>query len=408
MESAGVDSDGVITGLLTASGIVLFMAALETSVVYSDWWKAVGTRQILPPYPYRLISLARHSNAMMGLANLCAPLVFILFLAKKRTCTIFIGILAGALYCCASIFFRHAVGGWMGTAAWICALAFFWLWQQKANKTWKSANLKKKTLIIVAGLGVLISAGIVIFMVCTASKQPYLHGAGIITSRGEIWKNALKIWLAHPAFGVGPGQFGFGYLRAVDGIPPGLWILHAHSFPVQILAEFGVAGVIALLALIVENIRWFWKRFDLLEESRRWRAIAVMAGLAAWAVQMMVDDQTGVAVVMASLILMLACFVNMPDMPLKRWPQVSNNFIVLPALMLAVAAGWGLWANIPMDKGIAALKSGECLAAAPLFSKSMNRDPNMSFYATQAGFAWAMCDENETEEAILVNCSSGL
>jgi O-antigen ligase len=397
----GLDSDGAIAGLLAASGIVLMMAALETSVVYSEWWKAVGTLQIMPPYPYRLISLARHSNAMMGLANLCAPLVLILFLRRRGLAQLFLAF--WLVFYVAVLPFTSSWGGWMGAAAWVTALAFFWLWQQRYTKTWQSSSLKKKMLVIVTGLGVLISLGIVLYMLSTASKQPYLHGAGIMTSRGEIWKNALQIWLANPAFGVGPGQFGFGYLRAVDGIPPGLWILHAHSFPVQILAEFGVAGGIALLALIIGNIRWLWKRFDMVDETRQWIAIAVLAGLTAWAVQMMVDDQTGVAVVMVSLILLLACFVNIPDAALKRWPQVSNNFIVLPAMMLAVATGWGLWAYAPLDKGYAALHSVDCMTAAPLFTESMERDPNMSFNATQAGFAWAVCGVQESDEAFLVN-----
>ena len=397
-----LDRNGVIAGLLTASGIVLMMAALETYVVYAQWWDAAGSRQVMPPYPYRLISLVGHSNAMMGLANLCAPLAFVLFLRKKKILERVL--LSFWLVTYAIVIpFSSSRGGWLGIAAWIGLLFLFWLWKQNPLQKWRAMGSSGKTIAVLLGLVAIIAAGAFLFSAFTRFAQHPSHGTNVFGGRSEIWGNAFEIWLANPTFGVGPGQFGFGYIRAADSIPPRFWALHAHSLPIQILAEFGVFGGLALIALLVENLRWFWERFRLIEEENCWVGVAVMSGVAAWGVQMVVDDQSGVAVVMASLILLLAYFVSIPETPLNRWPQVSNNFIVLPGLMLAIGAGWALWAYAPLDRGNAALQSGDCLTAAPLFNVSMERDPNFSFYATQAGFAWAECGVQENDEAFLIN-----
>ena len=398
----GLDRDGVMAGLLTASGIVLMMAALETYVVYTQWWDAVGSRQMMPPYPYRLISLVGHSNALMGFANLCAPLAFMLLIRKKKILQRVLLSLWLVTYLIV-IPFSSSRGGWLGIAAWVGVLFLFWLWKQNPLQKWRALGSSGKTLTALLGLVVIVAVGIFGFLAITRFSQHPSHGTSVFGGRSEIWGTAFQIFLANPIFGVGPGQFGFGYLRAADSIPPGFWALHAHSLPIQILAEFGVFGGVALLALLFENLRWFWKRFCLIAEDDRWVGVAVMSGVAAWSVQMGVDDQTGVAVVMASLILLLAFFISIPETPLERWPQVSHNIILLPGLMLVIGAGWALWAYAPMDQGRAAMQAGDCFSAAPLFDESMERDPNLSFFATQAGFASAKCGAFKNDETLLIN-----
>lgn len=386
----GLDRDGVLAGLLLASGIVLIMAVLETCTAYTQWWEAVGSRQVMPPHPYRLISLAGNSDAMMGLVNMCAPLALLSVFRKKKFVQRVLLIIWLTMYVIL-IPFSLSQGGWIGISAWLGVIFFYWLWMQERFQQ----RHRGKKITIFSGLVALGAVEICLVYALTNFAQDSLMG--------ETWKNAFKIWLANPAFGVGPGQFGIGILRTVNSIPPGYWALNAHSLPLQILAEFGVAGGIAMLALLVENSRWFWKRFSVIEEDNRWVGAAVIAGVAAWGAQMLVDDQTGVAVVMVALIMLLAYFVSLPGTPLKRWPQVSQNIIILPGLMLMIGAGWGMWAYSPMEKGTDRLASEDCTAAATLFRESMGRDPNFSFYATQAGFAWAECGMQEKDDASLMN-----
>lgn len=398
---AGADRNAAIAALLTVSGGIILLAALETSMVYSQWWRMVGSRQILPPYPYRPVSLVGHSSAMMGLVNLCAPLALFAFLrTRNKTQRILLAFWLVAFLIVVP--FCSSPGGMIGTAVWTGGFFIYLLWKKNPLEGWSSLRYRGKIIVILLGIGILAAVGIAAYLVSMKFLQHPAQEVNVFGSQSEIWANALQIWLANPWFGTGPDRFGFGYLQAVSGTPPGYWASHAHSLPVQILAEFGIVGEIALLALFVENLRWFWKRYRLIDDSKRELAVVVLAGCAAWTVQMLVDDLTGFSIVMVSLILLLAYLVSLPETPLERWPQVSNNLIILPGLMLAFGAGWALWAYAPMSRGVTALQLENCDSSAPFFAASKDRDPNFSFYATQAGYAWAGCGSPNDDETALV------
>jgi len=397
----GLNEQGIVAGLLAASGFVLFMAALETSAMYLEWWDTIGSWTIMPPAPYRLISLAKHASAMMGFVNLCAPLAVVSFFRRKGFEQVLLAFWL-VLYCFV-IPFSWSWGGWLGIITWIVVFAFYYFWQQDIVKAWRSEGRKRKFIFSGLSIGFLILTSVVLFIVCVVSRKPYIYDAQVAITYDEIWKTAWQVWQGSPVFGVGPGQFGFGILRTVDSIPPGAWVLHAHSLPLQIMVEFGLIGVVALVSLAVENFRWFWERFWLIGAHQQWSGLAVVAGVLAWVFQMLVDEQTSVAISMTTLVLLLAYFVNLPDEPLRRWPQVSNDFVILPALMLAIGGGWMLWAYQPLEKGNALFQSDEIRFAAQSFEKSMQRDPNLSFYAAQAGYVWGVCGVQEADEVCLVN-----
>lgn len=81
------------------------------------------------------------------------------------------------------------------------------------------------------------------------------HG-GDVSSRVDIWRTAEEIWLQHPIAGVGLGNFPQAY--AATRIPgkeflPGLDLQpppHAHNIFLELLAEEGVLGFLALIALL--------------------------------------------------------------------------------------------------------------------------------------------------------------
>jgi len=66
-------------------------------------------------------------------------------------------------------------------------------------------------------------------------------------NRFHWWTSALRMFLAHPLTGVGAGGFATAYPFYRAGAAQGT--LHAHSFPLQLLAETGAAGALAALLL---------------------------------------------------------------------------------------------------------------------------------------------------------------
>ena len=61
--------DSVIWGLIIGVGIFLFQAIAETYVAYENWFEAVGSYSIWPPFLYRFKSYPGHANIMMLMAN---------------------------------------------------------------------------------------------------------------------------------------------------------------------------------------------------------------------------------------------------------------------------------------------------------------------------------------------------
>ncbi len=68
--------------------------------------------------------------------------------------------------------------------------------------------------------------------------------------RSGILKDALVAWREHPAWGIGPGTFSVVFPYYQSPAFAGKTILHAHCEPIQFLVEFGVAGAIAVVAVL--------------------------------------------------------------------------------------------------------------------------------------------------------------
>jgi hypothetical protein len=385
---AGLNRRAVLNALLLVTGFIGMMAALETYAAYSAWWAAVGSYSILPPFPYRITSLVGHSNSFMGLMNLAAPLALVTFFCTRSRLARSGAALWLAFYLLAAPF-SSSRGGWLGLAAWIAALVMLWAVEKRA---WRNIGLWIRPRLAWLAALLLPAAAVAIF---TAYRFWILfaahpsHGGDPFGGRSFIWANAFKVWQASsPLLGAGPGHFGYGYLEAYPHIPTAFWAIHAHSLPVEFLAEFGLAGLVVLLALVVAGSAWLWRRHLQADALHRPFSRAILAGVTAWLVQMIVDEQTAVYAVMVPLVLMLAWAVQAAPQPLLR-RRLSLNLLWIPALVLIAASVFSLWAYAPAYQGVLASRRGDVLAAARLMQRSADRDPYLPYSHTQAGLAWA-------------------
>lgn len=78
---------------------------------------------------------------------------------------------------------------------------------------------------------------------------------GGLGSRVDLWHGAYAMWRSHPLFGIGPGNFEYAIGRYDPGVRT-----HANSMYFQTLAEQGIAGFLALLALTAASIGIFLRR----------------------------------------------------------------------------------------------------------------------------------------------------
>lgn len=116
-----------------------------------------------------------------------------------------------------------------------------------------------------------------------------------LATRTDIWRAAEAIWVRHPILGVGVGGFPQAYatvpipdklyLPATIFVPPP----HAHNLFLNVLAEQGVIGLLALLALVVVAGRTALRMRAGPDRETRWLGTALVAALLAFLVHNLFD-----------------------------------------------------------------------------------------------------------------------
>lgn len=106
--------------------------------------------------------------------------------------------------------------------------------------------------------------------------------------RLEIWKASWGLFKENILFGGGLGSVSKLLSFSSDKLKG--YIVHAHNIPLQLLAETGIVGLTAFLALVLSGIKkfiFFWKEHKGSEYS--YIAVGFIAGLTAMLVHGMVD-----------------------------------------------------------------------------------------------------------------------
>jgi O-antigen ligase len=124
-------------------------------------------------------------------------------------------------------------------------------WLAGAHRVRGPLSLPRHTGLAAAGLVVLgLAAAIVAGAHETGGEAKLSGGASRLVSlesnRYDYWHVALRAFVQHPFHGVGAGNWVVEWLRWRT-IPE--YAVDAHSLPLQVLAELGIVGALALLAL---------------------------------------------------------------------------------------------------------------------------------------------------------------
>jgi O-antigen ligase len=132
------------------------------------------------------------------------------------------------------------------------------------------------TLLIgaAAGLSVLVLYGSTSLLARFSSVAEVERSGGVGT-RGQLWHAALQLWLQHPWFGIGAGNFELEISR----VGPAGVRTHANSLYLQALVEGGAPLLAATLATVAASILTFSR--GPLREPLVLGALAASVGLAA-------------------------------------------------------------------------------------------------------------------------------
>lgn len=125
-----------------------------------------------------------------------------------------------------------------GVIAWCLSAAGWMLWR------WKTRPMRLGGIAVVAAsLSVMLG---------WAGMTP-----GLLGPRAEIWAVGWRMFAAAPLTGQGVGSFADHWSAMYPDAPP---YTHAHNLPLHVLAETGLLGLGALIALVWVVVRRLWRR----------------------------------------------------------------------------------------------------------------------------------------------------
>ncbi|NLT07839.1 MAG: hypothetical protein GXY03_16245, partial [Solirubrobacterales bacterium] len=189
------------------------------------------------------------------------------------------------------------------------------------------------------------------------SESRFASGGG---NRYDYWRVAVEQWRESPVAGAGAGGYERAWFAARRTAED---VRQPHSLPLQALAELGLVGLAAVLALLAAVAVGFARRARAAGRDRGQRLLAVAAGgsFAAWALHSGVDwlhllpGVTGVALCAAAALLA-------GGRPATSGPRAGGGYA---AALVALAAGGALLVAGPLlaDRQVAAASSA--LATSP-------------------------------------------
>jgi tetratricopeptide (TPR) repeat protein len=396
----GLKVNRILFAFFLVVGLYLFSAVLEVYLAYQSWFSSISTNEIFPPTIYRFTSLIGHSNALMAVANLLAPIgVIRLYQEKERVTKI--SLMLWLLLYVIAIPFSSSRGGFIGILSWCGVLAIYILFFHKSEFLIKH----RKTIITISiVLAVIFSILILIFGGYILAHPS--HGNNPFASRETMWGDAIKILGNHFWLGAGPGRIPFEILNVNSSIPPNYFPNHVHSTWLQILAEFGVMGGLAFSLLNIQGMNMLIKKWKSLSEDMKLSGIAFMASFCAFFFHSILDDFSGWAFIIIIFIGLLAIFLTMQPDNIKVWREINVRSIFIPITILLCASVYSVWSQAPFRKAITAYNAGNIESSADLIEQSIKRDSNSSYLYTQAALEWSKIWEQTSDEIALENARS--
>jgi O-antigen ligase len=190
----------------------------------------------------------------------------------------------------------------------------------------------------------------------------------VASVRAQYWDEALKVFDAHPALGVGAQGYEVARLRYRTGPLP---VKHAHGFIVQTLADLGIVGLVLSLLLLAS---WMTAAGRATHPfNRRWRGWRAIRGGArpAWE-RLPPGELTGYGPERVGLLSMLCLVVLFGVHSLIDWTW----YVPANAVAALLCAGW-LAGRGPLRAG----RSADPSVASPAPQRGAARSPRSGLLA---------------------------
>jgi len=373
-----------LTALLGAAGLMWTLALLQVS-----WWYAA--QQAMPALlrdnglslsfsNLPRLSVLGNPNAMAAYLAPIAPLIWHKFTISSRRSSRALLALWGILVL-GVLILTQSRGGLLGLSF---ALAYYGLTvarqrpqEGRSGSKWLKMGLAALAILLgLAVYGAIIRYGRGIGFQGNSSQV-----------RLETMSGAVKILMAHPLTGSGPGTFGQELLRHQR--PLRELHAHAHNLFLTFAAETGVLGILSMIWLIGAAFRQ-WRAAGRSRNQNSARP-ALQASLLAFIAHNMVDSLFEFPSVILLAAVIFGLWAGLIFQPRSLSPRLSRIVNLIAAIVLIAITVWGL----RIARGLAAYNQAvratvedDWTAAAAHLQEAIGLSPQSEFYPRQLAFVY--------------------
>lgn len=338
-------------------GLTVIGAALwQVSAFWRDWL-ALG---LLPQVPFRVIA----SNPTSAFLNFVWPLFMAEFLEAQAR-WIRVTMVAALVAAGVVMLYTASRGGWLGMVVGGAAfIAMRWRSVGSVARRFFS-NPLWRAMILIGSLALAVAVG----MGGVRQLQHSSHSPTLSAARGAFWATAWNEFLQSPFVGRGLFTYASLYMLA-QSVPPEPIYNQAHSLIFNLLAETGLVGLAAFGAGLIALAR-------VLQRRDSWQVGAV-AGLSAALAHGMFETPYVNPPVMALTALTAAMVIPVTG---RGWRH--GLFLIF----VAALGVWGVWAYVPLHRGIELGNKNDWPAAQRELELAVQRDPLSTWAKLQAAYA---------------------
>jgi tetratricopeptide (TPR) repeat protein len=314
-------------------------------------------------------------NHFAGYLTLLFPFGVVLFL-NARTLPGKIALAVANCIMVMGVVFALSRGAWLGLLAGAGVMAALLL--DRTSRRGQMFWLGVLLFVIVAAVLVQMGLEPVVWRLEQSSSDAQLASIG---GRVAIWRSALAMFAAHPILGCGPGTFGWMFpLYRVPGANSQAWF--AHSDYLQALAETGLAGALAVAA-VLGLLAWtlLTGRNGARRQLKRGLYLATFCALTAALVEVSFDFHGHILAFSYTLAVLLGAAVANHPGEKARLPKL----FFVPALALVPLAAWLGLANLKLEQSRLSSVFAQPDAATAALEVARRLDPDNA----ELHFEWA-------------------
>jgi tetratricopeptide (TPR) repeat protein/O-antigen ligase len=399
----------LVQTMLTVGSVVIAVELVELGLLLALW------HQLFGQLPLLLALENLRQRVIMGPVNVLAWYMVILMplaiarilMSDTRKARVIMGAWAiGNLLIFTSTLSRS---GFMAMAVALAAFAVLALLAR--------FGLPHKPLVpylrrpaVTAGILLVISAAVIL---STFTMWLVPARVGTISVRLELWKAAAEIIANRPAFGGGPGTFGylFHQVKDFDPFATDLFHSHAHNGYLNVAAETGLPSLLAGGWLITVLVKTGWRGMDSGRppaalgdtswSSAQLLTSACLAVIAGLLVTMAFDVLWGSPLITLHAILLAAIIVAPFSQPRRLAPGPVRWLTLLAVAVLASSLIWIDSAHFFQYRAIEGIDDDNVPAGIQALQRAISIDPYLALYRFQLGVAQGYLSLEEHDIKVL-------